>query len=197
VPKNRFRPSAGRSAGTEDQCPRCFPPPLNRRPLENAGCSVSSAASSNCRFWFGWTRTRWPLGDRSGLPYRRQRHFALNAALCLLPCPLHVLAPALSALSRGRAPHLSQLVSFSGSTTPPTCRADVLHAPAVEDAVDHDRQPLDGGLASSSRGGRKKMIGRAPSSANFRSISHTSFLRFWVSASMDCRSISVSTSGLQ
>src|SRR6516225_4923801 len=32
------------------------------------------------------------------------------------------------------------------------------------------------------------MIGRAPSSANFLSISHTSFLRFTGSASADCRS---------
>src|SRR6202023_2130194 len=34
VPKNRFRPSTGRSAGTEHRpAPRCWsPPPLNRRP---------------------------------------------------------------------------------------------------------------------------------------------------------------------
>src|SRR5882672_1331469 len=40
------------------------------------------------------------------------------------------------------------------------------------------------------------MIGRAPSSASLRSIAHTSCLRFPWSASIDCRSISLSTSGL-
>src|ERR1700730_7374896 len=39
------------------------------------------------------------------------------------------------------------------------------------------------------------MIGRAPSSAKFRSISHTSCLRLSWSASLDCWSISLSTSG--
>src|SRR5215813_9829250 len=41
------------------------------------------------------------------------------------------------------------------------------------------------------------MIGRAPSSANFLSISHTNFLRLSWSASTDCGSISLSTFGSQ
>jgi hypothetical protein len=40
------------------------------------------------------------------------------------------------------------------------------------------------------------MIGRAPSSANFRSICYNSCLRFSWSASIDCRLISWSTSAL-
>jgi hypothetical protein len=43
----------------------------------------------------------------------------------------------------------------------------------------------------------KKMIGRTASSTSLRSICHTSFLRLAGSVSADCRSISVSTSGLQ
>ena|SRR6266404_8885839 len=41
------------------------------------------------------------------------------------------------------------------------------------------------------------MIGRAPSSCNFLSISHTILLRFSGSASIDCWSNSLSSSGLQ
>src|SRR5689334_20324440 len=44
------------------------------------------------------------LGDGPVALDCRQRHLRLERRTVLLPCPLHIPAPALSALSRGRAP---------------------------------------------------------------------------------------------
>jgi hypothetical protein len=67
VPKNRFRPSAGRSAGTEHQpAPRwSYPPPPCRRRKRSP--RRRAAASSSCRSGSDEPRTRWPtrrLSDR-------------------------------------------------------------------------------------------------------------------------------------
>src|ERR1700730_14528842 len=91
VPKNRFRPSACRSAGTECALPL-------------AACAVGQAAAlKNTRgavqqlllpivdlVRMNPELTR-QFGDRPGALDRRERHLRLERRIVLLPCPFHVL----------------------------------------------------------------------------------------------------------
>src|ERR1700730_15219317 len=105
VPKNRFRPSTGRSAGTQHR------PPLSRgQALSLAGRSLGQAAAlKNTR-----GAIQQPLlpigdlvrmdpelarqfGDRPVALYRCQRHLGLECRVVLLPCSLHVLLRATGA----------------------------------------------------------------------------------------------------
>jgi hypothetical protein len=72
---------------------------------------------------------------------------------------------------------------------------DVLKARAVVDTVDHLGHPLHPWLVADRRGWKR--TGRTSSSISFLSISHTNSRRFSGSVSIDCRSISASTSWLQ
>ena len=85
--KNHFRPSTGRSAGTED------------RPALIGGSSANPMPSNTLTTPSNSCLVRWPLIAASAT-------FALNAALCFLPYPLHVLLPRYPRFlgSRGRAP---------------------------------------------------------------------------------------------
>src|SRR6266478_7843022 len=113
VPKNRFRPSAGRSGGTEHR-----PAPRHtlrwraaalknaRRAVEQLLLPVVDLVRMNREL----TRQ---LGDRPVALDRCQRHLRLERCVVLLPCPLHVL------LLRhrrflGAGFHLSQLSHFRG-----------------------------------------------------------------------------------
>ncbi len=120
--KNRFRPSAGRSAGTEGQ------PPLSRgQALCLAGRRRHGrvAALENIRravqqrlfqlsIWFGWTPNWLPnSATRPVTPDRRQRHLGLERRVVLLACPLHVLLPRHRRFL-GAGLHLSQPSHFRG-----------------------------------------------------------------------------------
>src|SRR5215813_11756147 len=95
VPKNHFRPSTGRSAGTEDRPALHWwlPPPMRRprRRSPHHPAVASSSCGSDCR----------------------HRHLRLERRAVLLPCPLHVLLPRYPRFL-GAELHLSHLSHFRG-----------------------------------------------------------------------------------
>jgi hypothetical protein len=82
VPKNHFRPSTGRSAGTEHRPkPRWSFPRPSRRPQKHSR-RHPAAASSNWRSGSDGPRTRSPV-RRSSRPFiAAQHHLGLDPALC-------------------------------------------------------------------------------------------------------------------
>src|SRR5271170_7084695 len=121
VPKNRFRPSVGRSVDTEHR------PPLSRgqalrlagRPLghaaalKDARCPVQQLLLPIVDLVRMNPELARQVGDRPIALDRRQRHLRLERRVVLLPCPLHVL------LLRprrflGAGLHLSLLSHFRG-----------------------------------------------------------------------------------
>src|SRR5229473_8503510 len=74
---------------------------------------------------------------------------ALIACALLISCVLVPLLPGAVPLDDGfpdRRPHLCDRRTADKAPKPLLVEPDVFHAPAVVDAVDHDREPLDIGL---------------------------------------------------
>src|SRR5215831_2853098 len=113
VPKNHFRPSTGRSAGTEGR-PALhwwFPPPM-RRPRRRSPPHLA-VASSSCGSGSGAPQMHRQLGDGAVAPDCRHRHLRLERRTVLLPRPLHVLLPRYTRFL-GAGLHLGHLSHFRG-----------------------------------------------------------------------------------
>src|SRR5271163_4271453 len=113
VPKNRFRPSVGRSVDTEHRPAPRWPYHLPMRHPQKQSLHRPAAASSNCRSGSDEPELARQFGDRPIALDRRQRHLRLERRVVLLPCPLHVLLLRLRRFL-GAGLHLSLLSHFRG-----------------------------------------------------------------------------------
>jgi hypothetical protein len=111
VPKNRFQPSAGRSAGTEHRlAPRWpHPPPSHHSPRKRSP-RRPVAASSSCRSGSDEPQTRSPARRSFGAA---SATLALNPALCFFRVRFMSCSRAIRALL-GAGLHLSHLSHFRG-----------------------------------------------------------------------------------
>src|SRR5215831_3756233 len=113
VPKNHFRPLAGRSVGTEDRpALHWWLPPSTRRPRRRSPHhpAVLLPVVDLVRVHLEMHRQ---LGDGTVAPDCRHRHLRLERRAVLLPCPLHVLLPRYPRFL-GAGLHLSYLSHFRG-----------------------------------------------------------------------------------